>query len=58
MNTRVIQTIFGKFRIEPFDKDFDIAVSVGDDDMYYNVPKGMSDEEIKVYFEELADFEE
>lgn len=58
MSARIIDTIFGKFKIEPFDQDYNIAVNVGDEDFYYNVPKGMSDEGIQEYFKELADFEE
>ena len=54
-NNRIVSTCFGDFEIL---ENEGIAVSVSDDEFYYNIPKGMTDKEIQDYFLELHEFEQ
>ena len=58
MKPRIVETCFGKFVIEQIvSNKYDMAVSVGDKNFFYYIPKGLTDEGIKDHFEELAEFE-
>lgn len=50
---RLVDTCFGTFRVENGK-----AVSVADDQLYYNIPNGMTNEDIQSYFELLMEYEE
>lgn len=49
---RLVDTCFGVFKVEN-----GIATSLADDQLYYNIPNGMRDEDIQTYFELLMDYE-
>ena len=58
LKPRIIDTCFGEFIIEGnlLSKEC-IARSTMDKDLYYPIPHGLNDEEIKSLFEELKEFE-
>ncbi len=54
----IIKTALGFFIIEDYgDKDYDVATNIADSDHYYHIPKGLSESEIQMYFNELEEVE-
>lgn len=49
---RLVDTCFGVFKVEN-----GIATSLTDDQLWYNIPNGMTNEDIQAYFELLMDYE-
>lgn len=49
---RLVDTCFGVFKV-----DNGKAVSIADDQIWYNIPNDMRDEDIQAYFELLMDYE-
>lgn len=59
MEDKIIDTSIGTFIIEDYgDKDYDVATNIMDGQHYYHIPKGLSEQEVKDFFVELAEFEE
>lgn len=50
---RLVDTCFGVFKV-----DNGKAVSIADDQLWYNIPNGMRDEDIQSYFELLWEYEQ
>ena len=50
---RLVDTCFGVFKVEN-----GIATSLQDDQLYYNIPAGMTNEDIQAYFELLMEYED
>ncbi len=58
MEDFVVETVMGLFIIEDFgDTDCDVATNLSDSDIYYHIPKGLSESEIQNYFVELNEIE-
>lgn len=59
MEDRIINTVIGTYIIEDYgDKDYDVATNIMDGQHFYRIPKGLSEQEVKDFFVELAEFEE
>ena len=50
---RLVDTCFGAFRVEN-----GIAVYVDDERLFYNIPAGMTDEDLQYYLEDMMDPED
>lgn len=58
MEDFIVKTIIGTYIIEDYgDNDYDVATNLSDSNIFYHIPKGLSEKEIQQYFEELKEFE-
>lgn len=58
MEDFIVKTIIGTYIIEDYgDNDYDVATNLSDSDIFYHIPKGLSEKEVQQYFEELKEFE-
>ena len=58
MEDFIVKTILGTFIIEDFgDESYDVATNMSDSDFYYHIPTGLSESDIKEYFEEIYNLE-
>lgn len=58
MEDFIVKTIIGTYIIEDYgDKDYDVATNLSDSDIFYHIPKGLSEKEVQKYFEELKEIE-
>lgn len=58
MEDFIVKTIIGTYIIEDYgDNDYDVATNLSDSDIFYHIPKGLSEKEVQKYFEELKEIE-
>lgn len=58
MEDFIVKTIIGTYIIENYgDDDYDVAINLSDSNIFYHIPKGLSEKEVQQYFEELKEFE-
>ena len=58
MKDFIVKTIIGTYIIEDYgDNDYDVATNLSDSDIFYHIPKGLSEKEVQKYFEELKEIE-
>lgn len=58
MEDFIVKTIIGTYIIEDYgDNDYDVATNLSDSNIFYHIPKGLSEKEVQQYFEELKEFE-
>ena len=58
MEDFIVKTIIGTYIIEDYgDDDYDVATNLSDSNIFYHIPKGLSEKEIQQYFEELKEIE-
>jgi hypothetical protein len=58
MEDFIVKTIIGTYIIEDYgDKDYDVATNLSDSNIFYHIPKGLSEKEVQKYFEELKEIE-
>ena len=58
MEDFIVKTIIGTYIIENYgDDDYDVATNLSDSNIFYHIPKGLSEKEVQQYFEELKEFE-
>lgn len=56
MEDRIIDTVLGTFIIENFGDNYDVATDLMDGWNVYQIPKGLSEQEIKELFKNLSNF--
>lgn len=58
MEDFIVKTIIGSYIIEDYgDNDYDVATNLSDSNIFYHIPKGLSEKEVEQYFEELKEIE-
>ena len=58
MEDFIVKTIIGIYIIEDYgDNDYDVATNLSDSNIFYHIPKGLSEKEVQQYFEELKEIE-
>ena len=58
MEDFIVKTIIGTYIIEDYgDNDYDVATNLSDSNIFYHIPKGLSEKEVQQYFEELKEIE-
>ena len=58
MEDFIVKTIIGTYIIEDYgDNDYDVATNLSDSNIFYHIPKGLSEKEVQKYFEELKEIE-
>ena len=56
MEDFIVKTIIGTYIIEDYgDNDYDVATNLSDSNIFYHIPKGLSEKEVQHYFEELKE---
>lgn len=56
MEDRIIDTVLGTFIIENFGDNYDVATDLMDGWNVYQIPKDLSEQEIKELFKNLSHF--
>lgn len=58
MEDFIVKTIIGTYIIEDYgDNDYDVATNLSDSNIFYHIPKGLSEKEVQQYFEKLKEIE-